>query len=133
MAKEIRLPHEEGNYGIVAKYAYDDYPANPNGSHFSTAMICDKTGRHLVMMPHIERSTFSWNWAHYPKDRNDECRHGTRHSSTRDYGLKISNIFVWNRISDYEKLLLAALLLPIVVLAQVNPGNTTAQNHLPNR
>ncbi|HOZ74976.1 MAG TPA: phosphoribosylformylglycinamidine synthase, partial [Flavobacterium sp.] len=69
---KFSLPHEEGNYGIVAKYAYDDYPANPNGSHFSTAMICDKTGRHLVMMPHIERSTFSWNWAHYPKDRNDE-------------------------------------------------------------
>jgi phosphoribosylformylglycinamidine synthase len=36
------------------------------------AMMCDKTGRHLVMMPHIERSTFQWNWAHYPKDRNDE-------------------------------------------------------------
>ncbi len=69
---KFHLPHEEGNYGIVAKYAYDDYPANPNGSHYSTAMICDKTGRHLVMMPHIERSTFSWNWAHYPKDRNDE-------------------------------------------------------------
>ena len=34
-------------------------------------MICDKTGRHLVMMPHIERSTFPWNWAHYP-ERNDE-------------------------------------------------------------
>jgi hypothetical protein len=24
-----------------------------------------------LMMPHIERSTFQWNWA-YPKDRNDE-------------------------------------------------------------
>jgi phosphoribosylformylglycinamidine synthase len=35
-------------------------------------MLCDKTGRHLVMMPHIERSTFQWNWAHYPKDRTDE-------------------------------------------------------------
>lgn len=69
---KFSLPQEEGNYGIVAKYAYGDYPANPNGSHYSTAMICDKTGRHLVMMPHIERSTFSWNWAHYPKDRNDE-------------------------------------------------------------
>jgi phosphoribosylformylglycinamidine synthase len=34
-------------------------------------MLCDSTGRHLVMMPHIERSTFQWNWAHYP-DRNDE-------------------------------------------------------------
>jgi phosphoribosylformylglycinamidine synthase len=24
------------------------------------------------MMPHLERSTFAWNWAHYPKDRKDE-------------------------------------------------------------
>jgi phosphoribosylformylglycinamidine synthase len=57
-------------YNIVAKYGYEGYPANPNGSDFNTAMLCDSTGRHLVMMPHIERSTFQWNWA--PKDRNDE-------------------------------------------------------------
>jgi phosphoribosylformylglycinamidine synthase len=31
--------------------------------------MCDKTGRHLVMMPHIERSIFPWNWAHYPDNR----------------------------------------------------------------
>jgi phosphoribosylformylglycinamidine synthase len=66
------LPYEEKEYHIVAKYGYEKYPANPNGSDYNTAMLCDKTGRHLVMMPHIERSTFSWNWAHYPKDRNDE-------------------------------------------------------------
>ena len=66
------LPNDESDYQIVSKYAYKGYPANPNGSHYDTAMICDKTGRHLVMMPHIERSTFSWNWAHYPKDRNDD-------------------------------------------------------------
>ncbi|MBK8600008.1 MAG: phosphoribosylformylglycinamidine synthase [Flavobacterium sp.] len=66
------LPYEENQYHIVAKYGYENYPANPNGSDYNTAMLCDKTGRHLVMMPHIERSTFSWNWAHYPKDRNDE-------------------------------------------------------------
>ena len=29
-------------------------------------------GRHLVTMPHIERSIFSWNWAHYPSDRTSE-------------------------------------------------------------
>jgi phosphoribosylformylglycinamidine synthase len=34
-------------------------------------MLCDSTGRHLVMMPHIERSTFQWNWG-TTKDRNDE-------------------------------------------------------------
>jgi len=66
------LPYSEDKYGVVAKYTYEGYPANPNGSHFDIAMLCDKTGRHLVTMPHIERSTFQWNWANYPKDRNDE-------------------------------------------------------------
>lgn len=68
----FNLPLPEENYNIVSKYAYTDYPANPNGSDYNTAMLCDKTGRHLVMMPHIERSTFQWNWANYPKNRNDE-------------------------------------------------------------
>ena len=66
------LPYDENEYHIVAKYGYEGYPANPNGSDFNTAMLCDKTGRHLVTMPHIERSTFPWNWAHYPKHQNDE-------------------------------------------------------------
>jgi phosphoribosylformylglycinamidine synthase len=69
---KFNLPLSEENYNIVAKYGYENYPANPNGSDYNTAMLCDTTGRHLVMMPHIERSTFQWNWAHYPKDRNDE-------------------------------------------------------------
>ena len=69
---KFNLPELESQYIIVAKYAYENYPANPNGSDYNTAMMCDKTGRHLVMMPHIERSTFPWNWAYYPKDRKDE-------------------------------------------------------------
>ncbi len=64
---KFKLPYSEDKYNIVAKYAYEGYPANPNGSDFNTAMMCDITGRHLVMMPHIERSTFPWNWAHYPE------------------------------------------------------------------
>ncbi|MBR9854460.1 MAG: phosphoribosylformylglycinamidine synthase [Algicola sp.] len=68
---KFSLPHTEDQYNIVAKYGYEGYPANPNGSDYNTAMLCDKTGRHLVTMPHIERSTFPWNWAHYPKDRTD--------------------------------------------------------------
>lgn len=66
------LPYTEDKYDIVAKYAYETYPASPNGSDFNTAMMCDKTGRHLVMMPHIERSLFQWHWANYPKGRKDE-------------------------------------------------------------
>ena len=68
---KFKLPYEESNYNIVGKYAYNAYPHNPNGSDFNTAMMCDRTGRHLVTMPHIERSTFQWNWAHYPKNRSD--------------------------------------------------------------
>ncbi|HLW29464.1 MAG TPA: phosphoribosylformylglycinamidine synthase [Brumimicrobium sp.] len=66
------LPYKEDKYNIVAKYAYEQYPANPNGSDFNTAMMCDASGRHLVTMPHIERSTFQWNWANYPEGRKDE-------------------------------------------------------------
>ena len=69
---KFKLPYEESNYHIVGKYAYDAYPHNPNGSDFNTAMMCDATGRHLVTMPHIERSTFQWNWAHYPENRTDD-------------------------------------------------------------
>ena len=64
---KFNLPYSEDQYNIVAKYGYESYPANPNGSDFNTAMMCDSTGRHLVMMPHIERSTFPWNWANYPE------------------------------------------------------------------
>ncbi len=69
---KFNLPNSEDQYNIVAKYAYDQYPHNPNGSDFNTAMMSDKTGRHLVTMPHIERSIFQWNWANYPEGRKDE-------------------------------------------------------------
>jgi phosphoribosylformylglycinamidine synthase len=64
---KFKLPYNEDQYNIVGKYAYEGYPANPNGSDFNTAMMCDTTGRHLVTMPHIERSIFPWNWANYPE------------------------------------------------------------------
>ncbi|WP_418511467.1 phosphoribosylformylglycinamidine synthase [Corallibacter sp.] len=69
---KFSLPYSEDKYHIVAKYGYAEYPHNPNGSDFNTAMMTDKTGRHLVTMPHIERSTFQWNWANYPNGRKDE-------------------------------------------------------------
>ncbi len=69
---KFSLPKAEENYNIVAKYGYEGYPNNPNGSDYNTAMMTDKTGRHLVTMPHIERSTFQWNWANYPANRKDE-------------------------------------------------------------
>ncbi|WP_430907371.1 phosphoribosylformylglycinamidine synthase [Maribacter sp. 2-571] len=69
---KFSLTEAEQHYQIVAKYGYDGYPANPNGSDFNTAMLCDKTGRHLVTMPHIERSIFPWNWAYYPASRKED-------------------------------------------------------------
>jgi phosphoribosylformylglycinamidine synthase len=69
---KFSFPKGEEHYNIVGKYGHEGFPANPNGSDFNTAILTDTTGRHLVMMPHLERSTFPWNWANYPRDRNDE-------------------------------------------------------------
>lgn len=66
------LPLDEKKYHVVAKYAYDEYPANPNGSDYSVAGICSKDGRHLAMMPHLERSLFPWQCGHYPKNRKTD-------------------------------------------------------------
>jgi phosphoribosylformylglycinamidine synthase len=69
---KFSFPYEVERYKIIGKYGYETYPSNPNGSHYNTAMIVSDNGRHLAMMPHLERSTFPWNWAYYPKDRQDE-------------------------------------------------------------
>ncbi len=67
------FPKAESEYNIVAKYAYDEYPGNPNGSDFSTAAVCSKDGRHLAIMPHPERSIFPWQCAYYPfENRKDD-------------------------------------------------------------
>ena len=60
------LPEEESNYNIAAKYLYSEYPGNPNGSDYSAAAVCSTDGRHLAMMPHLERSIFPWQNAFYP-------------------------------------------------------------------
>jgi len=67
------FPYEEKDYHIVAKYNYDGYPANPNGSPWAVAGVCSQDGRHLAMMPHLERAMFPWQCAYYPLEhRNDE-------------------------------------------------------------
>lgn len=63
------LPEGEDKYNVVAKYHYAEYPGNPNGSDFAVAGICSADGRHLAMMPHLERACFPWNNAWYPSDR----------------------------------------------------------------
>jgi len=66
---KFSLPGKEEDYNIVLKYSYDGYPANPNGSDFSAAGICSADGRHLAMMPHLERAFFPWQCGYYPADR----------------------------------------------------------------
>jgi phosphoribosylformylglycinamidine synthase len=68
------LPLEEHAYHITARYSHHTYPANPNGSDYDVAAICSPDGRHLAMMPHLERSFLPWQCAWYPADRrNDEA------------------------------------------------------------
>ncbi len=70
---KFSLPESEDKYNIVAKYAYGEYPGNPNGSDYNVAGICSADGRHLAMMPHLERAIFPWQNAWYPSRRkNDE-------------------------------------------------------------
>jgi phosphoribosylformylglycinamidine synthase len=70
---KFHLPLEKKKYSIVAKYEYDKYPGNPNGSDYSVAGLCSKDGRHVALMPHIERAIFPWQWAYYPLNcKNDE-------------------------------------------------------------
>ena len=70
---KFSLPEAESDYNVIAKYNYHGYPANPNGSDYDVAGICSADGRHLCMMPHLERAVFPWQNAWYPANRkNDE-------------------------------------------------------------
>ena len=66
------MPESEDKYNIVAKYNYAEYPGNPNGSDYNVAGICSADGRHLAMMPHLERSIFPWQNAYYPRKRQSD-------------------------------------------------------------
>jgi phosphoribosylformylglycinamidine synthase len=67
------LPYDESRYHIPMKFSAHTYPANPNGSDFDAAALCSEDGRHLVMMPHLERAYFPWQCGYYPPEsRNDD-------------------------------------------------------------
>jgi phosphoribosylformylglycinamidine synthase len=68
------LPYDKDQYNVVARYKYDSYPGNPNGSDYSVAALASADGRHLAMMPHPERAIFPWQCGHYPagRVRNDQ-------------------------------------------------------------
>tara|TARA_A100001015_G_scaffold131597_1_gene146078 strand:- start:312 stop:752 length:441 start_codon:yes stop_codon:yes gene_type:complete len=65
------LPGEETDYNIIGKYSKNSFPSNPNGSNFNTAILANKDGRHIAMMPHLERSLFPWNWGFYPENKSN--------------------------------------------------------------
>jgi phosphoribosylformylglycinamidine synthase len=69
---KFSLPYEEGHYNIVAKYSYNEYPGNPNGSDYSIAALASADGRHVAMMPHLERAIYPWQWGCYPADRKEK-------------------------------------------------------------
>jgi phosphoribosylformylglycinamidine synthase len=63
------LPEAEEKYHIAARFSRSSYPANPNGSDYDVAALCSADGRHLAMMPHLERAYLPWQCAYYPEDR----------------------------------------------------------------
>ena len=70
---KFSLKGKEEDYHIIAKYTYDQYPGNPNGSDFSVAGLASADGRHVAIMPHLERAFFPWQCGDYPAARkNDE-------------------------------------------------------------
>ncbi len=69
---KFSFPYFNDQYNIVMKYSYDLYPGNPNGSDWDTAAICSNDGRHLAMMPHLERSFLPWQWPYYQEERTSD-------------------------------------------------------------
>ena len=68
---KFHLPLPEEEYNVVAKFTYDGYPANPNGSSYGVAAIASKDGRHLAIMPHPERTIFPWQCGFYPRTADE--------------------------------------------------------------
>jgi len=69
---KFSFPYYCDKYRIPVSYSYEQYPGNPNGSDWGVAAVCSNNGRHLAMMPHLERSIFPWQWAYYPSGRKDD-------------------------------------------------------------
>ena len=68
----FKLPYPENDYQITMKFSHHTYPANPNGSDYDVAGLSSTDGRHLVMMPHLERAYFPWQCGYYPPDRKQD-------------------------------------------------------------
>jgi phosphoribosylformylglycinamidine synthase len=97
----VWLAHGEGRFllegvddlKVAVKYSYESYPGNPNDSDQAVAALCSDDGRHLAMMPHLERSLFPWNWPYYPSDRKQI-------DALSPWMEAFSNAFNWVRKSE---------------------------------
>ncbi len=69
---KFSFPYFKDSYHRAISYSYDQYPGNPNGSDWETAGIYSNNGRHLAMMPHLERSFLPWQWSYYHDGRHDD-------------------------------------------------------------
>ncbi|MCX6255292.1 MAG: phosphoribosylformylglycinamidine synthase [Bacteroidia bacterium] len=69
---QFSLPYPESRYHVALKFSRHTYPANPNGSDYDVAGLCSEDGRHLVMMPHLERAYFPWQCGFYPADKKND-------------------------------------------------------------
>lgn len=68
---KFNLPLAEDQYNIALKYTQSGYPGNPNGSDFNVAGITSDDGRHLAMMPHLERAFFPWQCGIYENEGHE--------------------------------------------------------------
>ena len=69
---KFSFPYYKDNYHLAMTYSYNLYPGNPNGSDWDAAAIYSNNGRHLAMMPHLERAFLPWQWPHYSKKRTED-------------------------------------------------------------
>jgi phosphoribosylformylglycinamidine synthase len=66
------FPYAEDKYNVTMKFSCSQYPANPNGSMYDAAGICSADGRHLAIMPHLERAFLPWQCGYYPQERRSD-------------------------------------------------------------
>ena len=79
MCLGVWVAHKEGQFihkgsSTIAMQYVDskcrpttEYPMNPNGSIEGIAGLCSEDGRHLIMMPHPERTFLTWQVPYVPE------------------------------------------------------------------
>jgi phosphoribosylformylglycinamidine synthase len=63
---KFNLNSEKSKFELALTYSSEYYPRNPNGSDLRAAGVTSVDGRHLALMPHIERSFINWQLPYLP-------------------------------------------------------------------